>query len=197
MIFCGIDGGLEGGIAFLDTEKQGVEVFPMPVYQYKKKKSRAVRKTDLEYGKQKTKVFESTVKDLDIPALLAVFQSYGPSIEKAFLEEAHPRPKNGAVHSFKSGGLYYALQVCFGFYGIPFEIVPPLRWMKALHSNIPDSIQDTKQKSTLVAKRIFPTVCFKKEGAKKDHDGMVEAALIAEFGRIQTFSLTSASKINK
>ena len=67
--------------------------------------------------------------------------------------------------------------------GLPFQIVPPQKWQKSLFVGLPLK-QDTKEKSAIIAMRLFPGVDFRKSSrARKPADGLTDAACIAEYGR--------------
>ena len=79
----------------------------------------------------------------------------------------------------------YPFGMNFGFiqgvlkaYGIPYELVTPQKWKKEF------SCTSDKNTSIEVCKRLFPDVNLKAtDRCKKDHDGMAEALLLAEYGR--------------
>ena len=63
-------------------------------------------------------------------------------------------------------------------YSIPYELVTPQKWKKEF------SCTSDKNTSIEVCKRLFPNVNLKAtDRCKKDHDGIAEALLIAEYGR--------------
>ena len=63
-------------------------------------------------------------------------------------------------------------------YEIPYELVTPQKWKKEF------SCTSDKNTSIEVCKRLFPNVNLKAtDRCKKDHDGIAEALLIAEYGR--------------
>lgn len=78
-----------------------------------------------------------------------------------------------------------ALMENFGFikglltaYSIPYELVTPQKWKKEFQ------ITGDKNSSIAVCKRLFPGVSLKRtDRCKKDHDGMAEALLMAEYAR--------------
>ena len=69
-------------------------------------------------------------------------------------------------------------------YGAKFELVPPQTWSKVMH--IGATAEKPKEKTRQVIKRIFPDVSFKIFGHPKkikEHEGLMDAAIIAEYGR--------------
>ena len=62
--------------------------------------------------------------------------------------------------------------------GIPYQLVRPQKWKKEY------SITANKNTSIEVCKRLFPNVSLlPTERCRKDHDGLAEALLMAEFAR--------------
>lgn len=78
-----------------------------------------------------------------------------------------------------------ALMENFGFilglltaFSIPFQLVPPRVWKGEFGLN------SDKEKSIEVCKRLFPGVSIRRtDRCRKDHDGMAEALLMAEYAR--------------
>lgn len=78
-----------------------------------------------------------------------------------------------------------ALMENFGFiqglltaYSIPYELVTPQKWKKEFQ------ITGDKNSSITVCKRLFLGVSLRRtDRCKKDHDGMAEALLMAEYAR--------------
>ena len=95
-----------------------------------------------------------------------------------YLEHVHAMPKQGVSSTFKFGVNFGFIQGVLKAYGIPYELVPPQKWKKEF------SVTSDKNTSIEVAKRLFPQVNLKATArCKKDHDGIAEALLIAEYGR--------------
>lgn len=95
-----------------------------------------------------------------------------------YLEQVHAMPKQGVSSTFNFGMNYGFIQGVLKAYGIPYELVTPQKWKKEF------SCTSDKNTSIEVCKRLFPNVNLKAtERCKKDHDGMAEALLIAEYGR--------------
>jgi len=100
-----------------------------------------------------------------------------------FLEEAHPRPGNGIKSTFSFGYHNGQLDVCLRFLGIPYELVSPHVWAKSMHAGCRG--ETTKQKSQQAVERLFPGISLPRSTARalKMHEGVMEALLIAEYGR--------------
>lgn len=95
-----------------------------------------------------------------------------------YLEHVHAMPKQGVSSTFNFGMNFGFIQGVLKAYNIPYELVTPQKWKKEF------SCTSDKNTSIEVCKRLFPNVNLKAtERCKKDHDGMAEALLIAEYGR--------------
>lgn len=94
------------------------------------------------------------------------------------LEKVNAMPKQGVVSMFNFGVNFGWIQGVLQAKGIPYELVSPQKWKKEF------SVTSDKNTSIEVAKRLFPTVSLKQtDRCKKDHDGMAEALLMAEYAR--------------
>lgn len=94
------------------------------------------------------------------------------------LEKVNTMPGQGVVSMFNFGQNFGFIQGVLKAYGIPYELVTPQKWKKEF------SCTSDKNTSIEVCKRLFPSVNLKAtDRCKKDHDGMAEALLIAEYGR--------------
>ena len=155
MIYIGIDPGKNGGIA---------------VIWYEHKREQNKRKIDV-YAYQDD-ILIKIVKDL------AYFRNVFKEPSVCYLEHVHAMPKQGVSSTFNFGMNFGFIQGVLKAYGIPYELVTPQKWKKEF------SCTSDKNTSIEVCKRLFPGVNLKAtDRCKKDHDGMAEALLIAEYGR--------------
>lgn len=153
----GIDVGLSGGLALYGDDGLSVEEMP------------------------------AIGGEIDASSLYRYLNERRTVVEMAYLEKVHWMPGRGASSMLSFGigvgtirGLLTALE-------IPYTVVAPAVWMKAVHAGIPEvrkgEKKDTKAMSVLAAGRLFPGFDFRASlRAKKAHEGMVEAALIAYYG---------------
>lgn len=94
------------------------------------------------------------------------------------LEKVGSMPKQGVASTFKFGTNFGWIQGMLMTLDIPFELVTPQKWKKEF------SVTADKNTSIDVAKRLFPQVNLKRtERCVKEHDGMAEALLMAEYAR--------------
>ena len=99
----------------------------------------------------------------------------GPAM--AVLEHVGAMPGQGVTSMFSFGENFGYLKGLLEAFEIPYELVRPQRWKKEFGIS-------GKNQSVEVCKRLFPGVSLRRtERCKKDHDGMAEALLMAEFAR--------------
>lgn len=104
------------------------------------------------------------------------------AVSHIYLEKAQSMPKQGVTGMFHYGQGFGRLIGWIESLMIPFTLVTPQQWMKIMHQGATG--KDAKAKSLQVAQRLFPELDFKAtERCKKPHMGLVDACLIAEYGR--------------
>ena len=137
-------------------------------------KNGGIAKINTDTGFVKTVTFseESLISELE------GYFMFDKSHLRCVLEKVNAMPGQGVVSMFNFGQNYGFIQGVLKAYGIPYELVTPQKWKKEF------SCTSDKNTSIEVCKRLFPNVNLKAtERCKKDHDGMAEALLIAEYGR--------------
>lgn len=164
MIIIGIDPGVTGAFAALNTETMVVEFFDMPTFKVKSGK------------KNKS--------DFDVPAIAkwirmqAAFVNKHVVIEK---QQAMPPALHGRAQGSVSTGMvmygYGILIGVLGAVGIPFDRVAPRSWKAKILKDLPDG----KESSIICAKQMFPKAADQLS-RKKDHN-RAEALLIAAYGQ--------------
>lgn len=94
------------------------------------------------------------------------------------LERVGAMPGQGVTSMFKFGENFGFIQGLLTAYGIPYELVTPQKWKKEFQ------VTGDKNSSIAVCRRLFPGVNLRRtERCTKDHDGMAEALLMAEYAR--------------
>ena len=83
---------------------------------------------------------------------------------------------------FTYGDHFGQLQGFLMAFGIPFTLVSPVTWTKVMHTGI-DASLPAKKKSMLAFQRSAVNVTLIPPGCRVPHDGLVDAYLIAEWGR--------------
>lgn len=96
----------------------------------------------------------------------------------AVVERVAAMPKQGVTSMFNFGKSAGFIEGVLQAYNIPYQLVPPNVWKKEF------SLGKDKQASITACKRLFPNVnLFRTEKCRKEHDGMAEALLMAEYAR--------------
>lgn len=96
----------------------------------------------------------------------------------AVVEKVGAMPGQGVTSMFNFGQGFGYIRGVLEAKRIPYELVPPQKWKKEF------SVTSDKNSSIEVCKRLFPMVNLKRtERCTKDHDGMAEALLMAEYAR--------------
>lgn len=148
-IYCGIDPGLTGALAFLDTDASTLAVYDMPTVV-------------ITVGDKKRKTMRPD-------RLAEIVDQHNP--EFSLIEKVHSTPNDGHVGAFvfgKATGIVYGV-----FAGINLNLsdVTPAKWKKDMR------VPADKEAAVAVCSRLFPN-CSSMWSRKKDH-GRAESALIA------------------
>lgn len=165
-LYLGIDPGQAGALALVEDDCAVLGLWLMPVVKMGKRSRKAIDGAGL---------FEL----LKHRARGAV-----PVVEKV-----GGMPGQSAPAAFNFGcGYGFIIQSLHALRALSSELdssypaahlVTPQAWKKKILAGTDKS----KGSAILAAKRIFPSVSLVPKGCKKEHDGMAEALLLAEFGR--------------
>ena len=155
MIYVGIDPGFSGAIAVIDPG-QPTLAHNMPT---------------LKVGK-KTHFNEAVLRALfeSLAILAAEFSAL------VVIEKVHSMPKQGVASSFSFGEGYGLLRGMVVMARLPYVLVTPQRWKKAML----DGMGKDKDASRIKAQQLFPEI----ELGLKKHHGRGDALLLAEYGRL-------------
>lgn len=161
MIYVGIDNGLSGGVAAIDGDGRIVSLSEMP-------------KTPNGKG------FE-----LDVDGLRILLSKYLPSTVAIELPTKH---SPGVLALCSTWCCYGGIRAVLAMEGVrTHEITSPLTWQKLFWTKpkMPKGRKfDTKAAALKVAKQLWPHQDWRKnDRCKVPHDGLVDAALIAEYAR--------------
>jgi len=117
-------------------------------------------------------------RQLDEQAIVHWLSGFAPGECHVFIEAVGARPKQGVVAMFSFGTGWGLLRgICAGL-GFSYELVRPQEWQGEVLKGQPSGSE------YLVASRLWPNTEWRaSERCQKPHDGLVDAALIAEFGR--------------
>lgn len=157
--YLGIDVGKDGGLALYNSETGGLMTWLIP----------------------------DDLKGLD-ECFSDIRREVGTADILVLIEDVHSIFGSSAKSNFQFGrirGVKEALSVCwFGGY----EVIQPKKWQRVIWREEDFVLKesgsiDTKLTSANAAKRLFPGYDFRKSGrARKPHDGLVDATLIAMCG---------------
>ena len=122
-------------------------------------------------------------KKLDSGAFARLIEDRMSGDVRVFVEEPQVFAMNGKS-AMTFGRMIGALESILAQYFVRFEFVKPTAWTKELHEGL-DRKYSAKARSEIAAGRLFPKQDFLIEGSrsKKPHDGLIDAVLIAEYGR--------------
>lgn len=104
-------------------------------------------------------------------------------VDHVFIEKVSARPGNGGVSMFNFGQAYMFCQIVPKLLKIPITLVTPQQWQKTMHVGV-DKTLDPKQRSLVAFTRLFPNEDLRAtDRCTKQHDGIIDALLLAEYGR--------------
>ena len=92
-------------------------------------------------------------------------------------ELAQSMPKQGVTSCFRYGQHFATFEDAAIMMKIPYHEVRPAVWKKSF------GLTSNKIDSTTASRKIFPSVGLIPIGCRKEHDGIAEALLIAEWAR--------------
>ena len=121
-------------------------------------------------------------KEFDPTGFMFLLQKR-PNIVHVFVEKCQAYRGQGIVSAFNYARDYGIIIGILTALRLPYTLVKPQIWQKDIFIGTIDKI-DPKVKAAQAAGRLFPNVSFlATERSKKPHDGLIDAALIAEWGR--------------
>jgi crossover junction endodeoxyribonuclease RuvC len=148
----GVDPGVSGALALLDTQTRVLSVTDMPSVNYTKNQ------------RKRRNISESE--------LVSMIDLWTP--DAAFLELVHAMPKQGVVSVFTFGMAFGVVRGVLAALGVPTYLVTPNEWKKSLR------LGSDKQEARLLAARLFPSDAA--QFSRVCDADRAEAALLALFG---------------
>ena len=162
MYILGIDPGFSGAIAVLDPDLKIDFVMDMPIIKVGKK------------------------RELDEAKLGSIFKMWHGKDITVGLEKSQTMPNQGVVSSGRYMASYGFLRgLCVGN-GIPYHLIQPQSWKKAM---MPDMGRE-KGASIQKVTQLYPDLSLTRV---KDH-GIADAVLIARYLRLNILNGTTISK---
>jgi len=131
--------------------------------------------------------------DIDVVALYNILTMLDGVVQMVVIEKVHAifGSAAGATFEFgRSAGIAEGVVNCTRY---PFMMVPPKIWQKQMWSGVDKVYKkgnksiDTKATSLIAVRRLFPRATLtdtSKPKSQKIHDGIVDAILLAEYGRM-------------
>ena len=156
-LYMGIDPGLDGALVVIDHRSRLIGCHDIPT------------------------VREGTRRQVHSILLARIIRGYTEEVgsENLFctLERQHAHPRQGVSSVFKLGRSFGQLEGMLSALAIPHSLVSPRTWTKLLRDV---GGTEKKARSVLSASRRWPDLELK----LKKHHNRAEAALLAEFGRM-------------
>jgi len=149
----GIDPGLSGAIALLNSKYECLHVEDMPVMALKKGKNQ--------------------VNAVELARMIERWHNLSQEPIIAFVEHVTAMPGQGVSSMFNFGMGYGMVQAVLAVERIPFILVRPQEWKKRA-----GLINAEKDKARTLAQQLFPSVDL----SRKKDIGRADALLIAKYG---------------
>lgn len=156
MIICGVDPGKKGGAVILDTSGKVMA---------------------------KSIMFLANKTEFDPLAYAQFLRNEHYTVDHVLVEKVSAMPGNGNVSMFTFGQAFMFCHLVPKMLNIPLTLVTPQTWQKVMHMGIEKTL-DPKQRSLIAVSRLFPTTDLRASArCSVQHDGLVDALLLAEWGR--------------
>lgn len=159
MIYIAFDNGVTGGIAAISEHRGSlIAATPMPIQKARK-------------GNQ-----------VDVKAVhLWISEVAGGNLSQATYLIEEPGGSKSAKAGVSMAGSFHAIRALLDVKFLRWHPVTPQKWQKEM---IPGHKGDTKPRALELARRLWPEEKWlATPRCKTPHDGMIDAALIAEYGR--------------
>lgn len=117
----------------------------------------------------------------DVFVFSRFIEEYAAAVTRAYIEKAQAMPGQGVTSMFSYGQGFGEQLGVMAALRVPVQMVTPRKWQRVM---IPGSKPGSSKKDALTkARQLFPQETFIPERCRKPHDGIVDAVLIAEYGR--------------
>jgi crossover junction endodeoxyribonuclease RuvC len=168
----GIDPGLTGGLAVVDSFGKLVKAWEMP---------------------------RAASGELDLNRLTAIVLDavHKCGVNHGIIEQVHAMPGQGVSSMFKFGMVFGAVQGILAARSIPFTLVRPQAWQKLAFVGVSEiksaeritktgktvkAKREPKKMAAVAASRLFPGADLTSSTGSAFHEGKTDAALIAFYG---------------
>lgn len=162
MIYIGIDNGVTGALAALsDHPGPPLGMIPMPIAKARKG------------------------NEIDVRAVhLWLTEITGGNLSNATYIIEEPGGSKSAQAAASMAGSFHAMRALFDVKFLRFERITPQSWQKVMLPGCKTG--ETKPRALAKARQLWPHETFlAAPRSRVPHDGMIDAALIAEYGRLK------------
>jgi len=174
MNVAGIDPGYTGHLVVLGPQRELVLHTPTPIVGTRAKPQ------DFDAGGMRAVLAEAL--RLSPHGLIVGLESPGAVTRVPYVDDATGQRKTRVIHAtVLREGVRLWQGILVGM-GVPYELLTPSQWQRTMHDGASPDL-DPKDRSVLVAERLFPNLVLR-HGRRKnpDHD-LAEAALLADLMR--------------
>lgn len=120
--------------------------------------------------------------EIDTGGILEALGEFVGTSVHVVIEKVHAMPKQGVSSTFTFGKGYGKVIACVETLRLPHSFVEPRVWTKEMHAGVKSG--NPKERSLIAATQLFPNTNFNGfPPKKKPQDGLVDAILLAEYGR--------------
>lgn len=158
MLILGIDPGKTGGAALINQYSDILEI----------------------------EAFKPVGKEFDIKRFINMLKDWAFEYDPyyIYIEKVHSMPKQGVVSMFDFGKTFGQMLGSIETFGHPYDKVPATIWAPNIHKSCGCDAVTAKQKSLQAVDKIWPGVDLRAtKRSRTPHSGIVDALLIAEYGR--------------
>jgi len=165
LIVIGIDNGVSGGLVAISHHHGLImDKLPMPVQRWRSRNEVNVR------------AVHKWIDDVT-----------NGNLSNAFYIIEEPNNSKNASTAYSVASSFHSLRAFFETKFLPFERITPQIWQKAMLGNVPTG--ETKPYALAKARELWPDERWlKTPKCSVPHDGLIDAALIAEYGRRHKFA---------
>lgn len=157
MIFIGVDPGKTGGLVAISETREILVARSIPM----------------------------TGNEYDLPGLLQWLRGWLPDETHVAYEALHAMPmkKGGTKANFSRGYVMGAIETALAALRLPSTPVRAQAWQKVMFAGQTVAKGESKAAALIAAKRLWPSKIWTVGQGTKPHEGIVDAALIAEWCR--------------
>ena len=155
----GIDNGVSGGVTILSDYGDHIRSFTMPIQRARKG------------------------NEIDVVELWDSIMNTGEQPDRFTFAVEEPGGSKSSKAATSMAGSFHAIRAMLELKGCRWHRVTPQEWQKAM---IPGAKGDTKPRALAKARQLWPNEKWlATDRCRTPHDGMIDAALIAEYVRLK------------